>query len=1011
MQKIFINKYIDQKKLVLSEFYDLVFNFSQLNETKINDISLKIVKNAIEHKVGSQFAKLIHAFSLTSKEGIVLMCLAEALLRIPDTTTINDLIEDKIPMGDWKKYIKNDRDLFVNISSIAFLLTGKIVEEKPDEIKGVLRKVVKNLSGPLLRSAVKQAINILAKQFIFAKDINNAIKYSDAKKHSKYTFSFDMLGESAITYEDSELYYKQYEDAIIATGKSKNSQKKSISIKLSSLHPRYERNKIELLKKELFPKAHKLTELGRENKVDICFDAEEADRLNLSLFIFKDIVESNLIDKEYSGFGFAVQAYQKRAFFVLDWLNKFLKSIDKKINIRLVKGAYWDSEIKIAQEQGFIDYPVFTKKFATDISYLACAHKLLDSENIFSQFATHNAHSIAYIKTLFENKEFEFQKLHGMGDEIYSYLEKDEKFRCRVYAPVGGYKDLLPYFVRRLLENGSNTSFIHQLKSENLDINNLIQSPLKKIKKLDYDKIPKPFQIYPDRINSKGLDLSEEMTIEDLNSVILKNEILAFSIVDGKDLKSDNVNDIISPQTGKVIGQKFFANDEIVDNAIKSLKFYSNKWKKYPIEKKIEIFENFANLIEENIIEIIKIGAKESGKSIKNLIAEIREAVDFCRYYSNEAAHIFKEKILKGPTGELNKYRLIGKGLSLVISPWNFPVAIFIGQTVAALITGNVVLTKPAEQSSYAAYYIIKLLLKAGLPKEAIALVLGDGALIANKVIADPKLKNVIFTGSLPTAKIIQANLQKKESIPTFIAETGGLNCMIVDSSALPEHVVKDVVLSGFDSAGQRCSACRILCVEENVYEKIKEILIGAMKTQNMGNPEDLSTDIGPVIDKKALMNIKEHISKFNKVYQFNYKESQGTFVPPTLIELDKITDIKNEIFGPVIHMIKYKTNEIDILIDDINELGFGLTLGVHSRIDKTINRIVARAEIGNIYINRNMIGAVVGVQPFGGYEKSGTGPKAGGPEYLKRLCHEQSISNNTASMGGNASLLTEVEE
>ena len=1011
MEKIFNNKYLDQKKLVMGEFHSLVSNFSQLNQTKISDVSLKIVKNAIEYKAASQFAKLIHEFSLTSNEGIVLMCLAEALLRIPDSTTINDLIEDKIPIGDWKKYIKNDKDLFVNISSIAFLLTGKIVEEKPDETKSILGKVVKNLSGPLLRNAIKKAINILAKQFVFEKDINSAIKYSDESKHSKYTFSFDMLGESAVTYEDSERYYKQYEDAIIATGKSKHPEKKSISIKLSSLHPRYERNKIELLQKELFPKVRKLTELGRENKVDICFDAEEADRLNLSLFIFKDIIESNLIDEEYHGFGFAVQAYQKRAFFVLDWLNDYLNKVNKKINIRLVKGAYWDTEIKIAQEQGFIDYPVFTKKFATDISYLACAHKLFENDNIFSQFATHNAYSIAYIKTLFENKEFEFQKLHGMGDEIYSYLEQDEKFRCRVYAPVGGYKDLLPYLVRRLLENGANTSFIHQLKSKNLDIDKLIQSPLDKIEKLDYDKIPKPLQIYPDRINSKGLDLSEENIIEKLNSVILKKEIFAFSIVDGKDLKSKDINDIISPQNGKIIGQKFFANNQIVENAINALKNYSSEWKKFPIEKKSEIFLNFANLIEENINEIIEIGAKESGKSIKNSIAEIREAVDFCRYYSKEAINIFKEQVLHGPTGELNKYKLIGKGLSLVISPWNFPVAIFIGQTVAALITGNVVLTKPAEQSSYAAYYIIKLLLKAGLPKEAIALVLGDGALIANKVLADPKLKNVIFTGSLVTAKIIQSNLQKKESISTFIAETGGLNCMIVDSSALPEHVVKDVVLSGFDSAGQRCSACRILCVEENIYEKIKEILIGAMTTQSIGDPSVLATDIGPVIDKEALTNIKTHISKFDKVYQSKYIEKEGTFIPPTLIELDKITDLKNEIFGPVVHMIKYKANEIDKLVDDINELGFGLTLGIHSRIDKTINRIVARAEIGNIYINRNMIGAVVGVQPFGGYEKSGTGPKAGGPEYLKRLCHEQSISNNTASMGGNASLLADVED
>ena len=540
MQKVFSNKYLDQKEIVEKYFFNLVSNFSNQNQKEIEKTSLEIVQNAIDHKIGSQFGKLIHEFSLSSNEGIVLMCLAEALLRIPDPKTINDLIEDKIPIGDWKKYIKNDNDLFVNISSIAFLITGKIVEEKPDENKNVLSKIVKNLSEPLLRNAIKQAVNILAKQFVFEKDIEKAIKFSDEKKHDKYTFSFDMLGEAAVTYEDSEKYYSQYENAIIATGKSKNPEKKSISIKLSSLHPRYERNKLDLLKKELFPKAFKLTELGRENKVDICFDAEEADRLNLSLFIFKEIIESKLIDETYSGFGFAVQAYQKRAYFVLDWLNEYLTTINKKINIRLVKGAYWDTEIKIAQEQGFTDYPVFTKKFVTDISYLACAHKLLENKNVYSQFATHNAHSIAYIKTLFKDKDFEFQKLHGMGDEIYSHLEKNNKFKCRVYAPVGGYQDLLPYLVRRLLENGANTSFIHQLKSKNLDIKKLIQSPLDKIEKLNFDKIKKPVNIYEDRKNSFGLDLSEEDTINYLN---FENnfDVKAYSIIDGEDIKTKKI--------------------------------------------------------------------------------------------------------------------------------------------------------------------------------------------------------------------------------------------------------------------------------------------------------------------------------------------------------------------------------------------------------------------------------------------------------------------------------------
>jgi len=1011
MNNIFKNKYTDQASLVNNHLTKTIGNFSEINHIKIDNLSRQIINSAVNYNEISSFAKLIHEFSLTSNEGVVLMCLAEALLRIPDAATINALIEDKIPIGDWNKHIKNENDVFVNISSIAFLLTGKIVEEKPLENKNILVKIVKNLSGPLLRNAIKQAINILAKQFVFEQDIKKAIKQSDNKKNDKYTFSFDMLGEAAVTYEDSERYYNQYEEAILETGKSLNPHKKSISIKLSSLHPRYERNKFDLLKKELFPKIFKLVELGRENKVDICIDAEEADRLNLSLFMFKDIIESKLIDNTYHGFGFAIQAYQKRTFFLLDWLKDYLQKVDKKINIRLVKGAYWDTEIKIAQEEGFENYPVFTKKFATDISYLACAHKLLENKNIFSQFATHNAHSISYIQTLFENTNFEFQKLHGMGDEIYSFLENKPDFKCRVYAPVGGYKDLLPYLVRRLLENGANTSFIHQLKSKNFDIDKLIQSPLLKLDKLKTDKIPLPMNIFGNRDNSKGLDISEESVIDNYKVIKKLNNINAFSIINGKDIKSDKKFDIISPNDFTLLGSKYFATDQIVDEAINNLRDYSIFWKNFPIKNKSEIILNFANLIEENFKEIIEICAQESGKSIKNSIAEIREAVDFCRYYSKEANIIFEEQILKGPTGELNRYRLIGKGLTLVISPWNFPIAIFVGQTIAALITGNVVLTKPAEQSSYVAYYIIKLLLKAGLPKNSIALILGDGELISNKVINDKKLRNVLFTGSLNTAKIIQSKLQKQESITNFIAETGGLNCMIVDSSALPEHVVKDVVNSGFDSAGQRCSACRILCVEENVYKKIKDTLIGAMNTQNIGNPEKLSTDIGPVIDEEAYNSIKKHIDNFDNVYQTNFQNDLGYFIPPTLIEIKKLSDLKNEVFGPVVHIVKYKASELNELIDDINDLGFGLTLGIHSRLDKTIDKIVSKAEVGNIYINRNMIGAVVGVQPFGGFEKSGTGPKAGGPEYLKRLCYEQSISNNTAAMGGNASLLAEVDD
>jgi RHH-type proline utilization regulon transcriptional repressor/proline dehydrogenase/delta 1-pyrroline-5-carboxylate dehydrogenase len=1011
MNEIFNNKYISQISLTKEKLLEHVSSFSKKKNNEIINLALKIVTNSKKNESHNNFNKLIQEFTLTSREGICLMCLAETLIRIPDAKTINDLIEDKLPVGDWKKHISNENDVFTNFSSIAFLLTGKLVEENEEKNKNILGQIIKKLSAPILRKAIKSAINILAKQFVFEQDIQKAIALSDKKKNFKYKFSFDMLGEAAATYEDASRYYKDYENAIIACGNSINASEKSISVKLSSLHPRYERNQLELLQKELLPKTLELVKVARDNKVDICFDAEESSRLNLSTFIFKNIIDSNVIDLKYQGFGFAVQSYQKRAVFLLEWLNKYLINKNKKIKIRLVKGAYWDTEIKIAQENGYTDYPVFTKKFLTDISYLACAHKLFENDSIYPQFATHNAHTISYINTLFENKQFEYQKLHGMGDEIYSYFENKDNFLCRVYAPVGHYNDLLPYLVRRLLENGANSSFIYQLNTKGVKLENLVQSPLKKLDKINEVKIPLPKNIFSDRINSSGLDTSEEKTIQYLNIDKKKENFHAYSIVDGKNIKNDTSIDIISPYSDVILGKKYYTNEDTIEKALSCLKGYSYEWKNYPVEKRCLILEKFADELEANFKIIIEACVKETGKTVKNSIAEIREAIDFCRYYSMKAREIFKETSLEGPTGEKNTYKLKGKGLTFAISPWNFPVAIFIGQIVAALVAGNVVFAKPAEQSCYVSNLIINFLLKAGLPKKAISLILGHGKFVGDKVLQDEMLKNILFTGSLETAKIIQKKIQCKSEIPTFIAETGGLNCMIADSSSLPEHVIKDVLRSSFDSAGQRCSSCRILCVDENIYETIKLTLIGAMKTLTVGNPEFLSTDIGPVIDKEAYDNIKKHISNFKKVFSADLKQGIGNFISPTLIEIEKLSNLKNETFGPVLHLIKYKTNKLEELCLNINKLGFGLTLGIHSRIDKTIKKITSIVDVGNIYINRDMVGAVVGVQPFGGNGKSGTGPKAGGPEYLKRLCIEQSISDNIAATGGDVYLLSQAED
>ena len=1012
MQNIFKNKFTDQIIMVKQHFIPEIEPFYNLNHAVISKNAYDIINSAKNYKSHNAFEKLMHEYDLSSNEGIVLMCLAEALLRIPDTKTINDLIADKIPTGQWKDHIKNDNNLFVNISSIAFLVTGKIVKYNDLEEKKLFKSLLKNISEPILRSAIKQAINILAKQFIFEKDIQSASKLSKKFSKSSYAYSFDMLGEAAITYGDAEIYFQNYKNAINVIGSSNSNNQHSISIKLSALHPRYERNKLDQLNKELLPKLLELIEMARMCKVDICFDAEETDRLNLSIFLIKQILESNLIDNEYFGFGIAVQAYQQRSMFVLDYFSHFLGCINKRMNVRLVKGAYWDTEIKLAQEQGLINYPVFTKKFITDLSYLKCAHVLEKSENIFSQFATHNAYTIAYVKKLFENKPHEFQKLHGMGDEIYHHFADQQDFSCRVYAPVGGYNDLLPYLVRRLLENGSNTSFIHQLNKKDMNINNLIKSPMLRLNNLDNETINSPPKLFSDRKNSLGIDLSEEENINRYSKLDSTNELMAFSIINGKEVLSGLKVDIISPYLNlNKIGNAFFADKKIVNEALASLESYELTWKNYDYIKRVEIIQNFANLLELNYESLIEACVKEAGKTVNDAIADIREAIDFCRYYSVIAIDLFKEIELPGPTGEINKYRFRGKGLSAVISPWNFPIAIFTGQLVAALITGNVVFAKPAEQTSYCAYIVFKLLLKAGLPNQAASLILGRGEEIGQHLFYNSRLESVIFTGSLDTAKVIQKKLIDKSNIISLIAETGGLNCLIADSSALTEHVVKDVVNSGFNSAGQRCSACRILCVEENIYKKTLTMLRGAIDTIEIGNPENLSTDIGPVIDSASKNKIDKHVKKFSKVFQSKKYSEDGFFVPISIIEISSLEEMKEEIFGPVVHIISYKTKETKKLCENINKLGYGLTLGIHSRIDNTIKTITENVNIGNIYINRNMVGAVVGVQPFGGHGKSGTGPKAGGPEYLKRLCNEYSVSNNVTAMGGNAKLLASISE
>ena len=1013
MKDIFTNKFTDQVSLTHDHLVPQIFTYLKDHEKEIEDSASHIIESARNYNSFNAFEKLMHEYDLSSSEGIVLMCLAEALLRIPDNKTINDLIEDKIPKGQWKNHIKNDNNIFVNISSIAFLMTGKILKQDDLKTTDIFMSVLKNISTPVLRSVIKQSINILAKQFIFEKDIKRASKLSLKLEDSIYAYSFDMLGEGARTYQDANKYFENYKNAITVIGETSSQKKHSISIKLSALHPRYERNKIELLRKELLPKLFEIIELAKNVNVDICFDAEEADRLNISLILLNYILDSNIIDNDYSGLGIAVQAYQQRSIFVLEWLDTKLNIVNKKMNVRLVKGAYWDTEIKLAQEKGLENYPVFTKKFITDLSYLKCAHILEGSNNIFPQFATHNAFTIAYVQKLFENKPHEFQKLHGMGDEIYNHFKNTNNFSCRVYAPVGGYNDLLPYLVRRLLENGANTSFIHQLNKKNINSEALQRSPLSKLHKIDQNPIYKPQNIFPDRKNSIGVDLTEEENIEIFSNLQNIDNINATSVINGVDKITSITADIFSPyDINKIIGQACYADEKTINEAIDSLSLYSKEWKNSSLDKRIKIVNQFANLLESNYHLLVSCCVKEAGKTIHDSIADIREAIDFCRYYAVEAKKIFIEQHLPGPTGEKNIYQLKAKGLTCVISPWNFPIAIFVGQLIAALVCGNVTIAKPAEQTSNLSYVIFKLLLKAGLPQNAAALILGRGEKIGPKIFTNQNLQNVVFTGSLETAKIIQKQLHARDDLINFIAETGGLNCLIADSSALTEHVVEDVINSAFNSAGQRCSACRILCIEENVYEKTLSMLKGAVDTLKVSSPELISTDIGPVIDHKAKEKITHHINSFARKYQTSSTNNhQGYFVNPTIIEINNLTDVKEEIFGPVLHVLSYSSKKLIELCIQIDSLNYGLTLGIHSRIDRVIDTVIKNTNVGNTYINRNIVGAVVGSQPFGGHHKSGTGPKAGGPEYLKKFCYEYSVSNNIVAMGGNVDLLSNVTD
>ncbi|PMR71370.1 bifunctional proline dehydrogenase/L-glutamate gamma-semialdehyde dehydrogenase PutA [Halomonas heilongjiangensis] len=983
--------------------------------------------------------ELLQQYSLDTHEGLMLMCLAEAMLRIPDKATADALIEDKLGPADWKAHLGQSESWLVNASTWGLLMTGRVVTlDKPRDGKpsGFINRLVNRMGEPVIRRAMLEAMKVMGKQFVLGRDIDEALKRSKPLFDKGYTYSYDMLGEAARTRADAKRYFDDYARAIEQVGKtskslSDNTPSPSISIKLSALHPRYEFGRRDQILRELVGRVRELAALARERDVAVTIDAEEVDRLELSLEVFRAIYESDTC-RGWGHFGLVVQAYSKRALPVLHYLNRLADRQGDEIPLRLVKGAYWDSEIKESQQLGVEGYPVFTRKASTDVAYLVCARFLLSDATrgrIFPQFATHNAHTISAIleQANEASRAFEFQRLHGMGEALYDAALKraPRGTYCRIYAPVGAHKDLLPYLVRRLLENGANSSFVHQLVDPKVPVESLCEHPvetLKQYSRLANPRIPLPRDIYgPQRKNSRGVNLNIRNQYQPLMDAMSRfmdktyraRPLLAFEVADD----AASTHEVTSPyDRNQRVGSVQWTSAAQAAQALEAAWTAFPRWNDTLVAERAAIIRRFADLMEEHLAELMTLCSREGGKLLTDGVDEIREAVDFCHYYAMRAEQQFAEPtVLPGPTGESNELMLSGKGVFAAISPWNFPVAIFCGQVVAAAVAGNTVLAKPAEQTSIVAHRVIELLHEAGMPRDVVQLLPGDGPTVGSVLTSDPRITGVVFTGGTDTAQIINRALAARENapLPTLIAETGGMNAMIVDSTALPEQVVADVIQSAFQSAGQRCSALRVLYLQEDVADRVIEILDGAMAELHVGDPRDLGTDVGPVIDEDARQGLMAHIEKLKGEGRLLAETrldpahtAHGTFVAPTAFRIDGIDALEREQFGPVLHIVRYKASEIDAVVASINARGYGLTFGVHSRNESFAELITQKIRVGNVYVNRNIIGAVVGVQPFGGQGLSGTGPKAGGPHYLQRFATEKTVTVNTAALGGNASLL-----
>lgn len=1025
-------KYLEDETLCMNRLLDIArlpeAQSKQVQETAAALVSA--VRSNRKRKGGLD--AFLKKYDLSSQEGVVLMCLAEALLRVPDAETADKLIADKLSTGNWQEHVGTSDSMFVNASTWGLMLTGKLV--RPEEVAlenpaNFLSRLMSRMGEPVVRASLRQAMKIMGHQFVMGRNITEAMKRSQKEDNRIFRYSFDMLGEAALTSADAQRYLQAYSDAITTLGGMIDKSKPvedlpSISVKLSALFPRYELAQRKRVLEELSPRLKELALQARDAGIALTVDAEEADRLQLSL----EVIERVYRDPDlagWNGFGLAVQAYQKRSLEVVRWLCRLSSEVGRTICVRLVKGAYWDTEIKRSQEQGLASYPVFTRKPNTDVAYLACARVLLEEgDKIYPQFATHNAHTVASILSMAGERVFEFQRLHGMGEELYDEVVPAERLNlpCRVYAPVGKHEDLLPYLVRRLLENGANTSFVHRIVDESAPIAELVADPVAQVEafeQIPHPQIRLPAEMFaPQRANSAGLNLADPLELKRLSLAIqnvLATQKEAGPVVNGATPKAA-AHAIYDPSDRRrQVGSVVEATPEQVDQAIAAAWVAQPGWNKTPAARRAEILETTANLFQEHMPELMALCIREAGKSLPDTVSEWREAVDFLRYYAARCrAEFAGEERLPGPTGELNQISLHGRGTFVCISPWNFPLAIFTGQVAAALAAGNAVIAKPAEQTPLVAARVVALFHQAGVPVGVLHFLPGDGASVGGRAVADPRVAGVAFTGSTDTARLINQTLAARPGpIATLIAETGGQNAMIVDSSALPEQVVKDVVMSAFNSAGQRCSALRVLFLQNEIAPRVIELLTGYMQELRIGDPALLSTDVGPVIDRDALGLLEEHVSKMAQtgkiIHQCKVSEesAHGTFLAPVAVEIDNIGLLEKEVFGPVLHIVRYKATDLDKVLESIRNTGFGLTLGVHSRIDGMAKYVNRRVQVGNVYVNRNMVGAVVGVQPFGGCGLSGTGPKAGGPHYLHRFATERTLSINTAAVGGDTSLLS----